>query len=225
MCVYVCADWLVLVCICVLYRCCKPVKLVWLYSISTPRWQYGSQRLRHNNNDNNNNVWTCSMLQSLYKNGFHCFILPFTPSVYWIYLQKRPVEDSDWRKNVEAMSGMEGRKKMFDAAKGPAQWTQKTGWCHVTVTTPPAFATPEFLYCAFIFGYAPTKMQSCPQTPEIFFPVCLLFTDIYMQCATTLLCNVHLFIVFPWLILHLKHRNLGLYFYKTVKASILCQWA
>ncbi|KAM6977094.1 troponin I, slow skeletal muscle-like isoform 2-T2 [Aplochiton taeniatus] len=35
--------------------------------------------------------------------------------------EKRPVEDSDWRKNVEAMSGMEGRKKMFDAAKGPAQ--------------------------------------------------------------------------------------------------------
>ncbi|TWW56704.1 Troponin I, slow skeletal muscle [Takifugu flavidus] len=35
--------------------------------------------------------------------------------------KKRPVEDSDWRKNVEAMSGMEGRKKMFDAAKGPAQ--------------------------------------------------------------------------------------------------------
>ncbi|TMS15884.1 Troponin I, slow skeletal muscle [Larimichthys crocea] len=31
--------------------------------------------------------------------------------------KKRPVEDSDWRKNVEAMSGMEGRKKMFDAAK------------------------------------------------------------------------------------------------------------
>ncbi|KPP74527.1 troponin I, slow skeletal muscle-like [Scleropages formosus] len=30
--------------------------------------------------------------------------------------KKRPVEDSDWRKNVEAMSGMEGRKKMFDAA-------------------------------------------------------------------------------------------------------------
>ncbi|XP_049611151.1 troponin I, slow skeletal muscle [Syngnathus scovelli] len=35
--------------------------------------------------------------------------------------KKRPVEDSDWRKNVEAMSGMEGRKKMFDAAKAPAQ--------------------------------------------------------------------------------------------------------
>ncbi|XP_041954247.1 troponin I, slow skeletal muscle isoform X1 [Alosa sapidissima] len=35
--------------------------------------------------------------------------------------EKRPVEDSDWRKNVEAMSGMEGRKKMFDAAKSPTQ--------------------------------------------------------------------------------------------------------
>ncbi|XP_077424087.1 troponin I, slow skeletal muscle [Vanacampus margaritifer] len=35
--------------------------------------------------------------------------------------KKRPAEDSDWRKNVEAMSGMEGRKKMFDAAKGSAQ--------------------------------------------------------------------------------------------------------
>ncbi|KAJ3586220.1 hypothetical protein NHX12_012620 [Muraenolepis orangiensis] len=34
---------------------------------------------------------------------------------------KRPAEDSDWRKNVEAMSGMEGRKKMFDAAKGAPQ--------------------------------------------------------------------------------------------------------
>ncbi|XP_064161742.1 troponin I, slow skeletal muscle-like [Anguilla rostrata] len=35
--------------------------------------------------------------------------------------KERPVEVSDWRKNVEAMSGMEGRKKMFDAAKGPVQ--------------------------------------------------------------------------------------------------------
>lgn len=31
--------------------------------------------------------------------------------------KKRPVEDSDWRKNVEAMSGMEGRKKLFDAGQ------------------------------------------------------------------------------------------------------------
>uniref|UniRef100_A0A8C7EYZ9 Troponin I type 1b (skeletal, slow) n=1 Tax=Oncorhynchus kisutch TaxID=8019 RepID=A0A8C7EYZ9_ONCKI len=33
--------------------------------------------------------------------------------------KEKTVEVSDWRKNVEAMSGMEGRKKMFDAAKGP----------------------------------------------------------------------------------------------------------
>ncbi|XP_062975737.1 troponin I, slow skeletal muscle [Elgaria multicarinata webbii] len=33
--------------------------------------------------------------------------------------KERPVEVGDWRKNVEAMSGMEGRKKMFDAAKTP----------------------------------------------------------------------------------------------------------
>ncbi|XP_068598131.1 troponin I type 1b (skeletal, slow) [Brachionichthys hirsutus] len=31
--------------------------------------------------------------------------------------KEKTVEFSDWRKNVEAMSGMEGRKKMFDAAK------------------------------------------------------------------------------------------------------------
>ncbi|KAJ7998753.1 hypothetical protein DPEC_G00208140 [Dallia pectoralis] len=37
--------------------------------------------------------------------------------------KEKTVEVSDWRKNVEAMSGMEGRKKMFDAAKGPAQQT------------------------------------------------------------------------------------------------------
>lgn len=47
------------------------------------------------------------------------------PRSFCIYLQKRPVEDSDWRKNVEAMSGMEGRKKMFDAAKGSAQWHRR----------------------------------------------------------------------------------------------------
>ncbi|XP_063072336.1 troponin I, slow skeletal muscle-like [Engraulis encrasicolus] len=35
--------------------------------------------------------------------------------------EKEKTEVSDWRKNVEAMSGMEGRKKMFDAAKGAAQ--------------------------------------------------------------------------------------------------------
>ncbi|XP_034023538.1 troponin I, slow skeletal muscle-like [Thalassophryne amazonica] len=35
--------------------------------------------------------------------------------------KEKTVEVSDWRKNVEAMSGMEGRKKMFDAAKGSNQ--------------------------------------------------------------------------------------------------------
>ncbi|XP_041092115.1 troponin I, slow skeletal muscle-like [Polyodon spathula] len=35
--------------------------------------------------------------------------------------KERPVEVRDWRKNVEAMSGMEGRKKMFDAASAPPQ--------------------------------------------------------------------------------------------------------
>ncbi|XP_069547223.1 troponin I, slow skeletal muscle-like [Brachyistius frenatus] len=35
--------------------------------------------------------------------------------------KEKTVEVSDWRKNVEAMSGMEGRKKMFDAAKDPNQ--------------------------------------------------------------------------------------------------------
>ncbi|XP_057701977.1 troponin I, slow skeletal muscle-like isoform X1 [Corythoichthys intestinalis] len=34
--------------------------------------------------------------------------------------KEKTAEVSDWRKNVEAMSGMEGRKKMFDAG-GPAQ--------------------------------------------------------------------------------------------------------
>uniref|UniRef100_A0A672PWV6 Troponin I, skeletal, slow c n=1 Tax=Sinocyclocheilus grahami TaxID=75366 RepID=A0A672PWV6_SINGR len=33
-------------------------------------------------------------------------------------LQVMSSEVGDWRKNVEAMSGMEGRKKMFDAAGG-----------------------------------------------------------------------------------------------------------
>ncbi|XP_019952230.2 troponin I, slow skeletal muscle-like [Paralichthys olivaceus] len=35
--------------------------------------------------------------------------------------KEKTAEVSDWRKNVEAMSGMEGRKKMFDAAKGNSQ--------------------------------------------------------------------------------------------------------
>ena len=36
-------------------------------------------------------------------------------------VQEKAVEVSDWRKNVEAMSGMEGRKKMFDVEKGANQ--------------------------------------------------------------------------------------------------------
>ena len=39
--------------------------------------------------------------------------LSFT--TYCIILLQRE-EVTDWRKNVEAMSGMEGRKKLFDAA-------------------------------------------------------------------------------------------------------------
>ncbi|KAF3856658.1 hypothetical protein F7725_017381 [Dissostichus mawsoni] len=35
--------------------------------------------------------------------------------------KEKTVEVNDWRKNVEAMSGMEGRKKMFDAAMGQNQ--------------------------------------------------------------------------------------------------------
>uniref|UniRef100_A0A8C3A456 Troponin I type 1b (skeletal, slow) n=1 Tax=Cyclopterus lumpus TaxID=8103 RepID=A0A8C3A456_CYCLU len=35
--------------------------------------------------------------------------------------KEKTAEVSDWRKNVEAMSGMEGRKKMFDGAKGQTQ--------------------------------------------------------------------------------------------------------
>lgn len=67
---------------------------------------------------------------------FWSFILSVAQSNCLPYLQKRPVEDSDWRKNVEAMSGMEGRKKMFDAAKGPAQWSQEVGWGHISDITP-----------------------------------------------------------------------------------------
>ncbi|KAK1796398.1 hypothetical protein P4O66_009447 [Electrophorus voltai] len=44
-----------------------------------------------------------------------------TEKVDVFVLQEKTVEVSDWRKNVEAMSGMEGRKKMFDAAKGSVQ--------------------------------------------------------------------------------------------------------
>ena len=45
----------------------------------------------------------------------------FTEVSVILYVQEKTVEVSDWRKNVEAMSGMEGRKKMFDAAIGQNQ--------------------------------------------------------------------------------------------------------
>lgn len=40
---------------------------------------------------------------------------------FCFYIQVLTNEVGDWRKNVEAMSGMEGRKKMFDTG-GAAQW-------------------------------------------------------------------------------------------------------
>lgn len=33
------------------------------------------------------------------------------------YFTKQKEEVTDWRKNVDAMSGMEGRKKLFDAGQ------------------------------------------------------------------------------------------------------------
>lgn len=35
-------------------------------------------------------------------------------SQFFIFFQEKNVEVTDWRKNIEAMSGMEGRKKKFD---------------------------------------------------------------------------------------------------------------
>lgn len=42
-------------------------------------------------------------------------------SGFFLYVEPQVLtsEVGDWRKNVEAMSGMEGRKKMFDTAGGP----------------------------------------------------------------------------------------------------------
>lgn len=45
----------------------------------------------------------------------------FTEVCVFLSVQEKTAEVSDWRKNVEAMSGMEGRKKMFDAAVGQNQ--------------------------------------------------------------------------------------------------------
>lgn len=47
--------------------------------------------------------------------------------IQFSWVQEKTVEVSDWRKNVEAMSGMEGRKKMFDA--GPSQWDDVMHQC------------------------------------------------------------------------------------------------
>ncbi len=57
-------------------------------------------------------VWMKSFsgIKSVFIQNF-CFFL----------LQVLTTEVGDWRKNVEAMSGMEGRKKMFDTGSG-AQW-------------------------------------------------------------------------------------------------------
>ena len=69
----------------------------------------------------------------------HCHSVFLTMCVWPLFpwrsppvLQVLTSEVSDWRKNVEAMSGMEGRKKMFDAAGG-GQWVApdpgtRDGW-------------------------------------------------------------------------------------------------
>lgn len=81
-----------------------------------------NRKLRHNNNDNKR-FCEPALLPPTITTSSHSFPPSLTRrlTVCCVSAQKRPVEDSDWRKNVEAMSGMEGRKKMFDAAKGPAQ--------------------------------------------------------------------------------------------------------
>lgn len=106
-------------------------------------------------------------------------------------LQKRPVEDSDWRKNVEAMSGMEGRKKMFDAAKGPAQWIQQViGWCQDI--TPPASGSVLFshsllqllhfsLMLSFLCMLQPWRWEDCENTPKWFSQLSLR-TDMFALC-------------------------------------------
>lgn len=49
------------------------------------------------------------------KTFFSDFYLFFPGS---LHSQVLTSEVGDWRKNVEAMSGMEGRKKMFDTGGG-----------------------------------------------------------------------------------------------------------
>lgn len=56
-------------------------------------------------------------------------LIPLIYIFNWIHIfplqpQVLTSEVGDWRKNVEAMSGMEGRKKMFDTGGG-GQWGAK----------------------------------------------------------------------------------------------------
>lgn len=62
--------------------------------------------------------WLLISCVSQYQNIFSDFYLFFPGS---LHSQVLTSEVGDWRKNVEAMSGMEGRKKMFDTGGG-AQW-------------------------------------------------------------------------------------------------------
>lgn len=47
-----------------------------------------------------------------------CFCLSISFQVFFLSAPNMQKEEvTDWRKNVEAMSGMEGRKKLFDAGQ------------------------------------------------------------------------------------------------------------
>ncbi len=96
--------------------------------------------------------------------------------MHGIFVQKRPVEDSDWRKNVEAMSGMEGRKKMFDAAKGPAQWSLRVMICCSVRNIPlPAFQAN--------IVYAPAmEVRLSQHSCFLHFPVKVPCTNICVVC-------------------------------------------
>lgn len=66
-----------------------------------------------------------------------CFCLSISLQMFFLsapYKQKEEV--TDWRKNVEAMSGMEGRKKIFNAGQWSNNYLQcfyKTEYCRKTV--------------------------------------------------------------------------------------------
>lgn len=55
------------------------------------------------------------------KKGYGSFLASILIVHSSLESQVLTTEVGDWRKNVEAMSGMEGRKKMFDTGGG-AQW-------------------------------------------------------------------------------------------------------